>query len=134
MSIPSSLRRVHALVFLWAFALAACHGDRDGASVSGAKIAEAASATSGGHGKSSAADDPINAQPARPDPCGFLPLEDAKRLLGPLAGQPWRARNLDDTTSKGDGSTCDYPLTPRANVAEHSVIALELKTDGAIGF
>jgi hypothetical protein len=79
-------------------------------------------------------DEALRAQPARPDPCSFVPIDDAKRLLGPLSQQPWRAVSADDTTSKSDGPACIYPLVARHNVAEHSVIALELKTEGAVGF
>lgn len=132
MSVLSFGPDIRALIATAALALAACHDDRRAEAESGAKVAEAAPAASGASTSSTA--DEVKAQPALPDPCSFLPIEDAERLLGPLAGKPWRARNLDDTTSKADGSTCVYPLVPRENVAEHSVIALELKTDGAIGF
>ena len=134
MSILAFASRASSLVVVAALALAACHGDPGNRGATGTTVAAAATGSSGAGNGSSASDDSIMAQPALPDPCSLLPIDDAKRLLGPLSGPPWRARNLDDTTSKSDGSTCVYPLKARENVAEHSAIALELKIDGAIGF
>jgi hypothetical protein len=85
-------------------------------------------------GQGAAAAEAVNAQPANPDPCALVPVEDAKRLLGPLSAAPYRGVSADDTSPSSDGHACMYPLAPRENVADGSVIALELRTQGAIGF
>ncbi len=97
-----------------------------------ARTAGPASTVAGKGSAASAAE--VNAQPANPDPCSLVPPEDAKRLLGPLSGAPYRGVSADDTTPSSDGHACVYPLVPREKVAEGSVIALELKTSGAAGF
>jgi hypothetical protein len=113
--------------------LGGCRHDRSSATGNGGAGFGTASAALAG-GTAGTSDDAVKVQPARPDPCSFVPIDDAKRLLGPLSGQPWRAVSADDTTSKSDGPACIYPLVARHNVVEHSVIALELKTEGALGF
>lgn len=86
----------------------------------------------GGQGAASTSD-AVDAQPANPDPCSFIPHADATRLLGPF-GASFRGKSADDPSPSADGRACVYPLAPRENVAEGSVIALELKTSGAMGF
>jgi hypothetical protein len=51
-----------------------------------------------------------------------------------LSGAPFRAKSADDTSPSDEGHACVYPLVAREKVAEGSVIALELKTSGAMGF
>ena len=127
----STARSLLVIACVAASAASGCRHDRSTAN--GSTGAGTASVALAG-GAAARSDDAVKVQPARPDPCSFVPIGDAKRLLGPLSGQPWRAVSADDTTSASDGLACIYPLVARENVAEHSVIALELKPEGALGF
>jgi hypothetical protein len=128
-----SARSAISFVCVTVVCLSGCHRDRNSATSSGGLESGSTSVALAG-GTAGAGNDALKVQAARPDPCGFLPIDDAKRLLGPLSGQPWRSVSVDDETPKPDGPACIYPLVPRQNVGEQSVIALELKTDGALGF
>ena len=104
-------------ILLAPLAVAACGRGRN----AGTSVASAGAAASGGSG----AAEP-KAQPARPDPCGWVSAAEAAKLLGPLAGSPRRGHEYDDPAPDEDGSACVYPLTPRDGVPEGSVVAVDL--------
>jgi hypothetical protein len=116
---------VRPLVFA-TLALAACGRGRDGGA-SGASAGDAAASTG------PAAVQP-KTQPARRDPCSWVSAAEAARLLGPLAGQPHRGHEYDDPAPDADGQACVYPLTPRDDVPEGSVVAVDVDVESAIGF
>ena len=116
-----------------AISLAGCRRQEASAKDAPSARAGGSTATIAGQGTGVSLHD-VDAQSANPDPCAFVPLGEAKRLLGPLSGAPYRGVSADDIAPSNDGHACIYPLVPREKVAEGSVIALELKTSGAIGF
>jgi hypothetical protein len=124
--------RIVLVVIGIAIPFAAC--SRQDAVAKDAPNAEAAGSARKVVQKRAAVTSEINAQAANPDPCAFVPIEDARRLLGALSGPPYRGVSADDTSPSNEGHACIYPLVARDKVAEGSVIALELKTSGALGF
>lgn len=71
----------------------------------------------------------LRTQPADPDPCSWVSAAEATRLLGPLAGAPWRANHSDEAEPDPKGFACGYTL---ASGGEHKIV-VELITDGANG-
>lgn len=61
--------------------------------------------------------------PTDTDPCGWISADEAAKLLGPLAGAPWRASHSDGPEADRNGRACVYPL------GGDDKIAVELVTE-----
>ncbi len=78
----------------------------------------------------------MKTQPAHPDPCAWITAAEATRLLGPLAGAPWRASHADGPEPDPKGSACGYTLASsgEAGGAGGEQIAVEVLTEDVTTF
>ena len=64
------------------------------------------------------------------DPCGWITAAEAAKLLGPLAGAPWRATHAESPEPSAKGFACGYTLAaPNGGQPGADRVAVELVTE-----
>ena len=62
------------------------------------------------------------------EPCEWLTREEVANILGPLAGEPYRALSAESVRANDSGDACAYPVPSRFGVSD---VALQVDMEGA---
>lgn len=104
-------------------------------SITGCGSAAPADDMEGSGGDAAAPRTALQVQPVDPDPCDWIPVAEVERLVGTLAGPPWRADNAENFEPDRNGRACAYRLTTRNqwNDEPHE-IAIRVEMEDATSF